>query len=91
MTLEGRFTLMDLIRKLRYSGYLERVGITEMNSGEVFERVVDHLAATHDWSYKPPAKPAKKAKKLAKKSTKAKKPKKSKTSVPNLTSSPLNR
>jgi hypothetical protein len=80
MTLEGRFTLMDLIRKLRYSGYLERVGITEMNSGEVFERVVDHLAATHDWSYKPTA--AKKAKKPAKKTAKAKKSKKSKALVP---------
>jgi len=81
MTLEGRLTLMDLIRKLRYGGYLERVGITEVDSGEVFERVVDHLAATHDWSYKAPTKPAKKAKKPAKKSTKAKKAKKSKTSV----------
>jgi hypothetical protein len=82
MTLEGRLTLMDLIRKLRYGGYLERVGITEMDPGEVFERVVDHLAATHDWSYKPPAKAAKKTKKSAKKSTKAKKSRKSKASVP---------
>jgi hypothetical protein len=31
MTLEGRLTLMDLIRKLRYGGYLERVGITELD------------------------------------------------------------
>jgi hypothetical protein len=73
---------MDLIRKLRFGGYLERVGITELDPGEVFERLVDHLAATHDWSYKPPAKPAKKAKKSAKKSTKAKKSKKTKASVP---------
>lgn len=50
LTLEGRLTLMDLIRKLRYSGYLERIGIIEQDVGEVFERVVDHLAATHDWS-----------------------------------------
>jgi len=82
MTLEGRLTLMDLIRKLRYGGYLERVGITELDPGEVFERLVDHLAATHDWSYKPPATPAKKVKKPTKKSTKAKKSKKTKASVP---------
>ncbi len=82
MTLEGRLTLMDLIRKLRYGGYLERIGITEMDPGEVFERVVDHLAATHDWSYKAPAKTAKKAKKPAKQTTKTKKSRKSKTSVP---------
>jgi hypothetical protein len=82
MTLEGRLTLMDLIRKLRYGGYLERVGITETDPGEVFEKVVDHLAATHDWSYKAAAKPTKKAKKPAKKATKAKKSKKTKPSVP---------
>jgi hypothetical protein len=50
LTLEGRLTLMDLIRRLRYSGYLDRAGITETDPGEVFERVVDHLAATHDWT-----------------------------------------
>ena len=80
MTLEGRLTLMDLIRRLRYGGYLERIGITETDPGEVFERVVDHLAATHDWSYTPPV--TKKAKKPAKKAAKAKKSKKSKTLVP---------
>jgi hypothetical protein len=82
MTLEGRLTLMDLIRKLRYGGYLERVGITELDPGEVFERVVDHLAATHDWTYKAPAKPARKLKKPAKKSSKAKKSRKTKASIP---------
>lgn len=81
MTLEGRLTLMDLIRKLRYGGYLELVGIIEMDPGEVFEKVVDHLAATHDWSYKAPATPAKKAKKPAKKTAKAEKSKKTKASV----------
>jgi hypothetical protein len=81
MTLEGRLTLMDLIRKLRYGGYLERIGVTELDPGEVFEKVVDHLAATHDWSYQPPATPAKKAKKSAKKTTKAKKSKKTKASA----------
>ena len=82
MTLEGRLTLMDLIRKLRYGGYLERIGVTEIDAGEVFERVVDHLAATHDWSYKAPAKTTKKVKTSAKKSTKAKKPRKLKALVP---------
>jgi hypothetical protein len=81
MTLEGRLTLMDLIRKLRYGGYLERVGITEVDPGEVFESVVDHLAVTHDWSYKVPARLTKQAKKSAKKSSKAKKSKKSKALV----------
>src|ERR1041385_2915621 len=81
LTLEGRLTLMDLIRKLRYGGYLERIGIMAVDSGEVFERVVDHLAVTHDWSYKPAAKLTKKATKPAKKSSNVKKSKKSKASV----------
>ena len=81
LTLEGRLTLMDLIRKLRYGGYLERIGITEVDSGEVFERVVEHLAVTHDWSYKPTARLTRKATKPAKKSSNAKKSKKSKALV----------
>jgi hypothetical protein len=50
VTLEGRLTLMELIRRLRYSGYLDQVGITEREPGEVFEKLIDHLAATHQWS-----------------------------------------
>ena len=50
LTLEGRLTLMELTRRLRYSGYLEQLGITEHDPGEVFEKVVNHLAATHEWS-----------------------------------------
>jgi hypothetical protein len=50
LTLEGRLTLMELIRRLRYSGYLDQVGITERESGEVFEKLIDHLASTHEWS-----------------------------------------
>src|SRR5207302_9258676 len=50
MTLEGRLTLMDLIRRLRYSGYLDQVGITEHEPGEVFEKLIDRLASTSDWS-----------------------------------------
>jgi len=50
MTLEGRLTLMELIRRLRYTGYLDRIGIGERESGEIFEKLIDHLAARHDWS-----------------------------------------
>jgi len=50
LTLEGRLTLMELIRCLRYGGYLDQIGITEREPGEVFEKLIDHLAATHDWS-----------------------------------------
>ena len=50
MTLEGRLTLMDLIRRLRYSGYLDQLGITEREPGEVFEKLIDYLASTHDWT-----------------------------------------
>jgi len=50
LTLEGRLTLMELIRKLRYFGYLDQIGISEREPGEVFEKVIEHLAATQDWS-----------------------------------------
>ena len=85
MTLEGRLTLMELIRRLRYSGYLDQIGITEREPGEVFEKLIDHLAATHEWSSvrtgsdrvlpaKKPKQAAKKAtKKAAKKSSKSRK------------------
>jgi hypothetical protein len=49
MTLEGRLTLMELIRRLRYSGYLDQIGVTEREPGEVFEKLIDHLASTHEW------------------------------------------
>ncbi|MDX6306429.1 MAG: hypothetical protein QOI77_3398 [Blastocatellia bacterium] len=50
LTLDGRLTLMDLIRRLRYSGYLDQIGITEREPGEVFEKLIANLAATHEWS-----------------------------------------
>ena len=50
LTLDGRLTLMELIRRLRYIGYLDRIGITEREPGEVFEKLIDHLAASRDWS-----------------------------------------
>ena len=51
VTLEGRLTLIELIRRLRYSGYLDQIGVTEREPGEVFEKLIDHLASTHEWSY----------------------------------------
>src|SRR6266576_5111487 len=50
LTLEGRLTLMELVRRLRYSGYLDQIGITQREPGEVFEKIIDHLAAKHEWS-----------------------------------------
>jgi hypothetical protein len=41
---------MELIRRLRYIGYLDQIGIIEREPGEIFEKLIDHLAATHDWS-----------------------------------------
>lgn len=85
LTLEGRLTLMDLIRRLRYSGYLDQLGITEREPGEAFEKLIDHLASTHEWAgvraaasrgneRVGPSKKTKKAtKKTAKKSSKSRK------------------
>lgn len=73
LTLEGRLTLMELIRRLRYSGYLDQIGIIERDSGEVFEKLIDHLAGKHEWSGSAPAPVTKKKaakKKPAKKATK---------------------
>jgi len=50
LTLEGRITLMELIRRLRYVGYLDQIGISEREPGEVFEKIIEHLAATQDWT-----------------------------------------
>lgn len=44
-TLAGRLTLMELIRRLRYSGYLEAQGINERDQFEILERLVEKLAA----------------------------------------------
>lgn len=43
-TMEGRLTLMDLLRRLRYGGYLDSLGITGQDQGEIFEKLVAHLA-----------------------------------------------
>ena len=78
LTLDGRLTLMELIRRLRYSGYLERAGITEHDVGEIFEKVIDQLASTHDWTRvvapnKVKASKKKASKKSAQKSSKKRK------------------
>jgi hypothetical protein len=43
-TLEGRLTLLELIRRLRYGGYLEAHGITEKDQFEILEKMVDELS-----------------------------------------------
>jgi hypothetical protein len=65
LTLEGRLTLMELIRRLRYLGYLDQIGISEREPGEVFEKLIDHLAATHDWSRAATGSGGKQAKKVS--------------------------
>ncbi|HYX28852.1 MAG TPA: hypothetical protein VE863_09805 [Pyrinomonadaceae bacterium] len=84
LTLEGRLTLIELIRRLRYFGYLDQIGITEREPGEVFEKLIGHLASTQDWTLSTPMnrdsgrlKGARKTtKKSAKKSSKTRKSKK---------------
>jgi len=43
-TLEGRLTLQELIRRLRYSGYLETKGISQGDQFEIFEKLIETLA-----------------------------------------------
>ncbi|HYO90808.1 MAG TPA: hypothetical protein VEQ40_04200 [Pyrinomonadaceae bacterium] len=42
-TLEGRLTLHELVRRLRYSGHLNAQGITEGDQFEVLEKLIEHL------------------------------------------------
>ena len=42
-TFEGRLTLPELVRRLRYSGHLDAQGITERDQFEVLEKLVEHL------------------------------------------------
>lgn len=44
VTLEGRLTLNELVRRLRYSGYLEARGAAEGDQYEVLEKLIDALA-----------------------------------------------
>jgi len=43
-TLEGRLTLPDLIRRLRYGGYLDAKGISQRDQFEVLEALIETLA-----------------------------------------------
>lgn len=43
VTLEGRLTLNELARRLRYSGYLEARGVTERDQFEVLEKLIEQL------------------------------------------------
>ena len=70
LTLEGRITLMELIRRLRYFGYLEQVGITERDPGEVIEKLIDHLAAKREWYRASTASDSDRGKRATKKSKK---------------------
>ena len=45
-TLEGRLTLQDLIRRLRYSGYLEGKGILATDQFEIFEQLIEKLSGS---------------------------------------------
>jgi hypothetical protein len=45
-TLEGRLTLLELIRGLRYGGYLDQHGITERDQFEVLEKLIEDLAGS---------------------------------------------
>ncbi|HJU53489.1 MAG TPA: hypothetical protein VJ715_02915 [Pyrinomonadaceae bacterium] len=42
-TFEGRLTLIELVRRMRYSGHLDAQGITERDQFEVLEKLVEHL------------------------------------------------
>jgi hypothetical protein len=43
ITFEGRLTLVELVRRLRYSGQLEAQGITERDQFEVLEQLIEKL------------------------------------------------
>jgi len=45
-TLEGRLTLMELIRRLRRGGYLQAHGITETDQFEILEKLLDEVAGS---------------------------------------------
>ena len=43
-TFEGRLTLQELIRRLRYGGYLEAKGISQGDQFETFEKLIETLS-----------------------------------------------
>lgn len=42
-TFEGRLTLIELVRRLRYSGHLDAQGITDRDQFDVLEKLVEHM------------------------------------------------
>lgn len=42
-TLEGRLTLMELVRRMRHSGHLQAQGITDHDQFDVLEKMIEHL------------------------------------------------
>lgn len=42
-TLEGRFTLPELVRRMRHTGHLDAQGITDRDQFDVLERLIEHL------------------------------------------------
>jgi len=42
-TFEGRLTLPELVRRMRYGGHLEAQGITERDQFDVLEQLVERL------------------------------------------------
>jgi hypothetical protein len=75
LTSDGRLTLLELSRRLRYLGYLNQIGISERDAGEVFEKIIEHLASTQDWAGKVSAGSGKETTKPSKKPAKARKAK----------------
>jgi hypothetical protein len=43
-TLDGRLTLQELIRRLRYGGYLEAKEISQGDQFEILEQVIEKLS-----------------------------------------------
>jgi len=43
ITFEGRLTLVELVRRLRYTGQLDAQGITEQDGFEVLEKLIENL------------------------------------------------
>ena len=43
-TLEGRLTLQELLRRLRYGGYLEAKGISQGDQFEIFEKLIETIS-----------------------------------------------
>lgn len=47
-TFEGRLTLVELVRRMRYTGHLNAQGITERDQFDVLEKLVEHLTGGAD-------------------------------------------